>query len=263
MENSINTRSSFRLIPWLLNCIFTINWKNIGLLYLLFCFISGIILIKIFNKINVDANIFIILNNWKFDDILLIKFIILIILYVLFPILFCGFNNILIPLMLKCELMFPRMNNISFWVFCLSFLIMLESVLCEVNSEIYKFYLFPFDTFLSNWEYLFIFSLYLYSFSLFLQSINYICTIIKTKQKLSIFVFTTLSISLFLIFYLPVLTLIIGSMLLKNSYSYCFFSLFFEKNFLISLNFKLYWFLFYPIIWILIVISWGVLGFKF
>lgn len=253
-----NTRSSFKFIPWLVSCIFTTHHKNIGLLYWFSCFCFGFIIIQTFNISY--SNSLIVVNNYKFNnDVIFLKFIIITIFYVFFPALFCSLNSILVPLLSKCEeLIFPKIHNISFWIFCLSFLIMLESILCEINPNIYTFYLFPFTS-ACNWEYLFTLSLYLYNISFFSQAINYAFTIIKFKKRaLSIIKFTILVTSLYLIIYLPLLSILIESILFKNNLSYiCFLNEFWEKKYITSINFQLYWFFFHPMLWIFIGTCFG------
>jgi heme/copper-type cytochrome/quinol oxidase subunit 1 len=115
------------------------------------------------------------------------------------------------------------MNNISFWIFCLSYLFAIEELLCESNLIDIEFRLFPFGS-SCEWKFLFLMSIYLNFSSLLLQCINIIYTIItvtinKNKKiiELPIFPFVVLTSSIFLIFYLP--NLILAIKLILYGYS--------------------------------------------
>lgn len=95
--------------PYLsIKLIYSTNHKDIEILYFIFWIWSGIIGIKL-SQINL------IFNNNQLYNVIVIIHALIIIFFITIPIVFAGFGNWLIPLIIGCpDIYFPRLNNIRF-----------------------------------------------------------------------------------------------------------------------------------------------------
>ena len=254
------------IYSFLFSQLWSVKHVNLGMYYLIFVCLVWFSLINI---INLQLSF-----NYIFTELITYKCFFLLILYVFIPITFFMMGNLFLPSLLNtCDMAFPRLNNLSFWLLAVSYVIALESLLNEMGMFVseWVFIRLPYITSFfyysfNKWEDLFIISLSFYCCSLILQAINYLITIMLKKKwamffnnEIPIFILTIMCGSLIIIFYVPTLVLILLDLQLSN------FTLNIGLNYLnIKNDFFLestsIWLIYYPLVCIFIIIVWGSLS---
>lgn len=166
------------------------NAKDIGVLYIISSIIGGIIGFSYSMIIRIELSNS--GNQWlssgeHYNTCITLHGLIMIFFFVM-PFLISGIGNYFVPIMLgNFDMSFPRLNNISYWLWLFSFILLLTSGIIDYGGNGGWTLYVP----LSTLDYssstavdVLIFSLLMAGVSSLLGSINFICTIYNNKLKL-------------------------------------------------------------------------------
>ena len=212
---------------------------------------------------------YIITSAQQYTSIISFHGIFMIFIFVM-PILIGGFGNILLPIMLGCsDLLFPRLNALSVWLFVLSLLLILISLSIDNGVDCgWTFYVLLSSIGSSSIDYLF-FTIHLSGISSISGSINFLITIISRQSfnvildwywlylTISLYLWSILVTSILLLLSLPVLASSVTLILLDRYYNSCFFSLIFGGDALLFQH--SFWFFGHFEVYILILPAFGLI----
>jgi cytochrome c oxidase subunit I len=251
--------------------LYTTNHKRIGILYLLLGFFNGFFAVLLSMLIRVELAFpgdQIIFENYQFYNVLVTMHGVLMLFVVIVPILFGGFGNYFVPILIGApDMAFPRLNNLSFWLLPPAILLATISVFVAdgpgtgwtmypplSSVEIHVGYSVDF----------LIFSMHLAGISSIAAAINFCCTIWFLKDEgrffvhMSLFPMSILVTSLLLICAIPLLAAAITMLLTDRNFGTRFFDPTGGGDLVLYQH--LFWFFGHPEVYILVIPAFGIVS---
>lgn len=249
----------------------TVSHKMVGLLYFLLAVMCGFVgyIYSLFIRLELSTcGCGILFGDYQFYNVIITSHGLIMIFAFIMPVLLGGFANYFAPLMCGFpDMIFPRLNNISFWLYFLGVVFLLCGFISEEGMGIgwtmyptlicYDFH----STIACDFT---IFSVHLLGVSSILNSLNVVGTLFVCRKKFFSFVFWLLFIwglmltSILLILTLPILAGGVTMILLDRNFNTSFFDVVGGGDLVLFQH--LFWFFGHPEVYIIILPVFGLIS---
>ena len=248
--------------------MFTVAHKSIGICYFicsLFCGFIGFVY-SILIRIELSCfGVFVLFGDYQFYNCIISSHGLIMIFAFIMPITLGGFANYWLPLCIGCpDMLFPRLNNLSFWFYFVACLFVMLCVLLEEGIGI-GWTLYPtlicIDFHSSCACDFVLFAVHLLGFSSIINSLNICGTLFCCRLRyyffffVSLFVWGVLFTSFLLILCLPVLAGGVTMILFDRNLNTSFYDILGGGDLLLFQH--LFWFFGHPEVYIIILPVFG------